>query len=345
MAYTTINKSTDYFNTKLYTGNGSAGHAITGVGHQPDLTWLVGGTLDRCLFDAVRGVSKRIRSNTTNAEDTTSGVTAFDTDGFTLGSSAEENQNGTAYTSWNWKANGQGSSNTAGSINTTYTSANTTSGFSIIKYPGNSTSGATIGHGLGVAPKVVIVKALNSASYDWGVYHASLGNTKNLRLNLTDAEATSTAFWNDTTPTSTLVYLGSNGTVNADSINYVAYCFAEVKGFSKFGLYEANGNADGPFIYTGFKPGFVMIKAKGQTESWYIMDTKRPGYNTNNYYYKPNNAEAQGTSTTLAMSLLSNGFKINNNDTSMNSSGQGYVYFAFAAAPLVGSNNIPANAR
>ena len=349
MAYTTINKSTDYFNTKLYSGSGAI-QTVSGVGFEPSWIWTKSRTNagNNRVVDQPRGLTKYIRPNGTNAEQTyTDAITAVNSDGFVLGADASNdfNANGQNYVSWNWKANGQGSSNTAGSINTTYTSANTTSGCSIITYTGNSTSGATIGHGLGVAPKVVIVKALNSASYDWGVYHASLGNTKNLRLNLTDAEATSTAFWNDTTPSSSLVYLGSNGTVNADSINYVAYCFSQIQGYSKFGLYEANGNADGPFIYTGFKPAFVMIKAKGQTEQWYIMDTKRPGYNTNNYYLKANATDAEGTSATLAMSLLSNGFKINNNDSSMNTSGQGYVYMAFAEAPLVGSNNVPCTAR
>jgi len=341
MAYSSIIKPQDYFNTKLYTGNGST-NAQTGVGFQPDMVWIKSRTnnSDHVITDAVRGVTKEIRPNKTDYEDTASnGLTTFGTDGFTVGDWTVVNLNSETYASWNWKANGAGSSNSDGSVTSTV-SANTTSGFSIVKFDPTGAA-CTIGHGLGVAPKVIIAKALNRTfSWVWG--GDAIGWNKYLELNETQAEATSTARWNDTAPTST-VFSVKNEYNNGD--NAIAYCFAEKKGFSKFGLYEGNGNADGAFVYTGFKPAWVMIKAKGQTESWYILDTKRPGRNNNNYYLIANNNGADGTSTSLAMSILSNGFKINNSDTSMNSSGQGYVYMAFAEAPLVGSNNVPCTAR
>ena len=345
MAYSTIPKSSSYFNTKLWTGTGAT-NAQTGLGFQPDLTWIKSrsNTYSHTWTDAIRGYTKHISSNTSNDEYSSSTeITSFDTDGFTLGTDAGVNNNGSTFVAWNWKANGSGSANSDGTISSTV-SVDTTSGFSIVKYTGNAVIGATVGHGLGVAPKMIIVKNLSSGSTDWVVYHEALGNTKRIKLNTTAAEETN-AFWNDTTPTSSVWSMNDNGDGNANGPDYIAYCFAEKTGFSKFGLYEANGNANGPFIYTGFKPAFVMIKAKGQTEQWYIMDNKRPGYNTNNYYLKANASDAEGTSATLAMSLLSNGFKINNNDSSMNTSGQGYVYMAFAEAPLVGSNNVPCTAR
>ena len=341
MAYSTINKSSLHFNTLLYSGNSSA-RSLTGVGFAPSFVWIKErtSTSDHMLFDQPRGVQKYISSNLNNAEATSAAMlTAFDSDGFSLGTGNDINDNGQTYVSWNWKGNGAGSSNSDGSVTSTV-SANTTSGFSIVKFDPTGAA-CTIGHGLGVAPKVIIAKALNRTfSWVWG--GDAIGWNKYLELNETQAEATSTARWNDTAPTST-VFSVKNEYNNGD--NAIAYCFAEKKGFSKFGLYEGNGNADGAFVYTGFKPAWVMIKAKGQTESWYILDTKRPGRNNNNYYLIANNNGADGTSTSLAMSILSNGFKINNSDTSMNSSGQGYVYMAFAEAPLVGSNNVPCTAR
>ena len=341
MAYSAITKAADYFNTLLYSGNSSV-RSLTGVGFEPSWVWIKErtSTSDHMLFDQPRGVEKYMSSNQDTIEQTSSTMlTAFDSDGFSLGTGNDINDNGQTYVSWNWKGNGAGSSNSDGSVTSTV-SANTTAGFSIVKFDPTGAA-CTIGHGLGVAPKVIIAKALNRTfSWVWG--GDAIGWNKYLELNETQAEATSTARWNDTAPTST-VFSVKNEYNNGD--NAIAYCFAEKKGFSKFGLYEGNGNADGAFVYTGFKPAWVMIKAKGQTESWYILDTKRPGRNNNNYYLIANNNGADGTSTSLAMSILSNGFKINNSDTSMNSSGQGYVYMAFAEAPLVGSNNVPCTAR
>ena len=344
MAYTTINKSTDYMNTKLYSGTGAI-QTVSGVGFEPSWIWTKSRTNagNHQVTDQVRGLTKYIRPNATNAEDTkTNAITAVNSDGFVLGadSSNDINASGQTYASWNWKANGSGSANSDGSINSTV-SVDTTSGFSIVSYTGTG-SNATVGHGLGVAPSMIITKSL-VATQEWCVYHKSLGATKYLFLNETGAEQTGSVYWQDTTPTSSVFSIGASGPTNSTSA-MIAYCFSEIQGFSKFGLYEANGNSDGPFIYTGFKPAFVMIKAKGQTESWYILDNKRPGYNTNNYYLNPNTTSAEGTSTTLANTLCSNGFKINNADTSMNTSGQGYIYMAFGQ-PIVSTNGDIATAR
>ena len=345
MAYSTIIKPSDYFDTKLYTGNGTS-QSITGLNFQPSWVWVKSrsNSQNNYLYDAVRGAGYQMYSDDKSGQNLdTGGVNSFNSDGFTIGSSGE-NANGYSQVAWNWKANGQGSSNTDGTINTTYTSASTTSGFSIVKYLGNDVSGATIGHGLGVVPKVVIVKALNSNSYDWGVYHASLGNTKNMRLNLTDGVATSTAFWNNTTPTSSVVSLGSNGTVNAGGINYVAYCFADIPGFSKMGEYAANANADGPFIYLGFKPACIILKQYNTNGSnWFLFDNKRVGFNIENYYIAPDTSGTEGTTDKLDM--LSNGFKIKTSNSDVN--GGDFIYMAWAETPFVANSgeSIPTTAR
>jgi len=349
MAYTTINKSTDYMNTKLYTGNGSTNTAQTGVGFQPDWTWIKerSSTSSHILTDAVRGANKSLSSNLAGNQSTeTQSLMSFDSDGFTVGSGGGVNENSQTYVAWNWKANGQGSSNTAGTINTTYTSVNTTSGFSIIQYTGNGSSGATIGHGLGVAPKLVIVKLTSGSGYDWGVYHASLGNTKNLRLNLTDAEATSTAFWNDTTPSSSLVTLGNNATVNGSGSTYIAYCFAGKQGFSKFGSYIGNGNDNGPFVYTGFKPAFLLLKMSSGSQGWFLVDNKRANpFNVIDASLHPNANAAEDTSSDFFVDFTSNGFKLRDSDAQLNGSGSTYIYMAFAESPFVSSSGVPTTAR
>ena len=342
MAYTTINKSTDYFNTKLYTGTGST-NAQTGVGFQPDWTWIKNRTAvgeGHHLYDAVRGVEKRLRSDSTSAESTVStGLTTFGTDGFTVGSNAGVNGNGNGIASWNWLANGAGSANTDGSISSTV-SANTTSGFSIVSYTGTGAN-ATVGHGLGVAPKMVILKSRANA-YNWGVYHASIGATKYLRLNSTNAEATSSAYFQDTAPTSTLITLGSDLNIN-DSGNMIAYCFAEKQGYSKFGSYTGNGNADGTFVYTGFKPAWVLIKRSSAAgDQWQLSDNKR-GINGAIKTLYPDSTEVETSGDSI--DFLSNGFKNKSSSVARNGSGSTYIYMAFAEAPLVGSNNIPATAR
>jgi hypothetical protein len=341
MAYTTINKSTDYFNTKLYTGTGSS-NALTGVGFQPDLTWIKSrsNSYEHKLTDAVRGVTKELHSNDTSAEGTdANGVTAFGSDGFTVGSTPGFNGSGATFASWNWKANGQGSSNTAGSINTTYTSANTTAGFSIIQYTGNGVAGATIGHGLGAVPKMLIVKQTNSSN-NWKVYHVSMGNNNIMNLNDTSAQAGNTAFWNDTTPTSTLITLGTNGAINGSGNTYIMYAFAEKTGYSKIGSYTGNGNSDGTFAYTGFKPAFLMVKNISTTDDWRMFDNRRPGMNVIDDELKANTSGSEGAGD--KMDFLSNGVKFRVS-TAVNASNT-YIYMAFGQS-LVGSNNVPCTAR
>jgi hypothetical protein len=344
MAYTVVDNPREYFNTVLYTGNGST-NAITGVGFQPDWVWVKGrtNTPNHYLFDSVRGVQKNIHSNTTDAEATGANtLTAFGSDGFTLGSDGDPNGSGQNYVGWNWLANGTGVSNTQGSIASTV-SANTTSGFSIVSYTGNATAGATVGHGLGVAPDVVICKQTGGAN-DWMSYHSVLGNTKSMRLNATDAVQTATTYWNDTSPTSIVFSLGSDTKGNASS-TMIAYCFAEKKGFSKFGSYTGNGSTDGTFIYTGFKPAYFVIKRTDTTENWYCTDIKRNPINpvTGNLLLL-NKTDAE-ISTSYPVDFLSNGFKIRGNNNITNASGGSYIYMAFAENPFVTSTSIPTTAR
>ena len=344
MAYISFQPK-DYFNTKLYTGTGSS-NAQTGVGFQPDWVWIKNRDAAEAhsLYDAVRGTQKVIYSNLTNGQATeTNGLSSFDSDGFTVGSSGAINGSSQNIVSWNWKANGQGSSNTDGSINTTYTSANTTSGFSISTYTGTGAN-ATVGHGLGVVPSVVIVKRY-SFQGDWIGYFKALGNTKNARFNTTDAADTNSTVWNSTTPTSSVFSVGTFGETNASGYTYVAYCFAPIKGFSAMGSYTGNQNANGTFTFTGFKPAFVMIKNATQSgDRWIIHDDKRDPDNGCNHRLFPDGNIVESTSTT-SLDFLSNGFKQRTDAGTSNTNGQTYIYMAFAEAPLVSSNGVPATAR
>jgi hypothetical protein len=345
MAYATISKPGLHFNTKLYTGNGSAGNAQTGVGFQPDFTWIKSrsATYNHGLYDVVRGVTKRIVSNNNNAEDTRAdALTAFGTDGFTLGTDNQVNANSATYASWNWKAGGAGSANTAGTINSTV-SVNTTAGFSIVKWTGNGVAGASIGHGLGVVPKLIIVKRLNDTA-NWTVYHASLGNTHRVELNDTGASTSDAGAWNNQTPTTTLFYTGNNLTVGNNGSNYIAYCFAEKRGYSKFGTYTGNGSTNGTFVYTGFKPAWVVFKRINSTGNWQLLDNKRLGYNPENRTLYPNGTNTDQNEDDA--DLLSTGFKLRSNGNDSNASGSTYIYLAFAAETLVDSTgNIVATAR
>jgi len=286
-----------------------------------------------------------MNQNSTGEQGTeTQSIISFDTDGYTVGSGGGVNQSSQTYVSWNWLAGGsQGSSNTDGTINTTYTSANTTSGFSIIQYNGNGTAGATIGHGLGVAPKFVIIKRLDTAS-NWIVGTGARGFDKFFYLNTTDAETDNAGTFNDTAPSSSLITLGSWNDVNNSSGTYIAYCFAEKTGFSNFGSYTGNGNANGPFVYTGFKPALFLLKESNGTNSWQIFDNKRPGYNLTDKYLKPNESAAE-VSGNNQIDILSNGVKLRSSNTGNNGSGQNFIYMAFAEAPLVSSNGVPVTAR
>ena len=347
MAYTTINKSSDYFNTKLYTGNGGT-QSITGVGFQSDFTWIKrrDTTNNHRVTDVIRGVTKEIYPDDPSAQDTrTGGLTAFGSDGFTVGDSAGYNANSGTYASWNWKAgttSGQ-ATNSYSTITPTSISFNQTSGFSIIKYLGNATAGAGVPHGLGVAPKMVMTKNLDSSTYGWYCYHASLGATKSLYLHTSDAEVTSNSRWNGWVPDATNVSLGTNHGVNGGSNNIIMYCFAEKTGYSKIGSYTGNGSADGSFVYTGFKPAFLMVKRTDSTGNWYINDTKRDPYNRMSHTLFPDLSDSE-TSTGWFVDCVSNGFKIRDTG-SVNQSGGSFIYMAFAEAPLVGTNNVPCTAR
>jgi hypothetical protein len=339
MAYSTISKPSLHFNTKLYTGTGSS-LALTGVGFQPDFTWIkcraAGSGTDHVLFDAVRGVTKALNSNDNSVEDTISNsLTAFGTDGFTVNGNGATGASGDTYVGWNWKANGAGSSNTDGSINSTV-SANTTAGFSIVSYTGTG-SLATIGHGLGVAPKVVIVKRYSAAA-DWVYYTTAIdGSLDYLFLNTTAAKADTSV----SVPTSTVF---SKSDTNNET--QIAYCFAEKKGFSKFGSYTGNGNADGTFVYTGFKPAFVIFKVTNDNDNWHMHDNKRTtnGGNPLNKVLYPNLNNLEGS---VDIDFLSNGFKPRSNNNAFNASGKPYIYMAFAEEPLVANvgQSIPATAR
>ena len=358
MAYTTIKKPSDYFNTKLYTGNGST-QSITGVGFQPDMTWIKsrttggGGNNNHCINDVVRAKGSfgypMIHPNLTASEyDPTSGnevITDFQSDGFDLGGNENSNYNTATYASWNWLANGTGVSNTDGSITSTV-SANTTSGFSIVSYSGNGTNGATVGHGLGVAPKTVIVKARTTGNtQNWFVNYPFGTGDGYIMLNSTNAgDGANSSVWNSTTPNSSTVTLGTTSGVNDASYDYIMYCFADVKGFSKFGSYVGNGNSDGTFVYTGFKPAFVLLKNYSAAgDSWQLHDNKRLGYNVDNNILFPNTSATESTADVI--DILSNGFKLRTTASGWNSSGGSYIYMCFAENPFVTSTSIPCTAR
>jgi len=355
MAYTTINKSTDYFNTKLYTGNNST-QSITGVGHQPDLIWVKArnDTANHTLTDAVRGTNSVLYSNQNQAPDTPSNaITSFNSDGFSVGSNGSFNANSINYVSWNWKAGTTGSGTSTGSgTGKAYTySVNTTGGFSIIKYIGNGSGGHTIPHHLGATPEFIIIKNLDSTA-DWRVYHVGVAsaNTRAMRLNSNDYYNTDTAYWNDTSPSSTVFTLGSSSELNGNNVNYIAYCYTPKTGYSKFGYYlGTNQGANGPFVYTGFKPAWVMIKLASHSGAhWNIKDIKRdynelgPGANPidNQLKADANTAETNGED----VDYVSNGFKIKANGLNIQDSDYRYIYIAFGQS-LVGSNNIPCLAR
>lgn len=340
MAYTTINKSTDYFNTKLYTGNGTTDTAITGVGFQPDLTWFKGrtNTENHFLFDAVRGATKRLIPNGTSSEATeTNSMKSFDSDGFTLGTMGEVNQNTINYASWNWKANGAGSSNTDGDVTSTV-SANQTAGFSIVTV--SNLNSNSFGHGLGAEPHLVIGKRTDDVA-NWRVYYKGIASGKSLFLNSTAGETTEGSRIASAN-SSTVTVTGSGNGGSAGTGTAVYYCFAPKKGFSKIGTYTGNGNADGAFVYTGFKPAFVMIKATSGTENWQMYDNKRLGYNVDNNMLRANLSNAEQTDDDI--DILSNGFKLRRNSGAFNNSGSTYIYIAIGQS-LVGSNNVPCTAR
>ena len=345
MAYTTIDDPTIYFNTKLYTGTGSE-LAITGLGFQPDWVWSKNRDQSEGhrLFDSVRGATKFIRSNNSDAEGTAAQtLKSFDSDGVTIGTDADMNTSSEKNVLWNWLAGGSASSNSNGTI-TSSVSASTTAGFSVVSYTGTNNN-QTVGHGLGAAPKVIILKN-RSTTNNWCVGHGSLGFTKHLALNETDAVGTSSVRFQDTAPTSTVYSVGAAGETNGSGNNIIAYCFAEKKGYSKFGSYTGNGSTDGTFVFCGFKPAFVILKCSSAISKWLIMDNKRPtsGGNPNNARLFADVSNTESTTSNM-LDFCSNGFKLRTTDTDHNASGSTNIYMAFAESPFVNSNGLPNNAK
>jgi hypothetical protein len=328
----------------IYTGNGTArniSNAVNGVSFQPDFVWLKnrGTAYGHVLQDSIRGTSVYLASNSTAAETAASLVTAFNSDGFAVSTSSVVNENIASIVGWQWKAGGTAVSNTAGTI-TSSVSANTTAGFSVVTYTGNGTSGATVGHGLGVAPSMYIVK-VRSTTESWITYHTSIGATNYLALNLTQASSAATAAWNNTAPTSTVFSLGNAGSTNGSGSTFVAYCFAAVAGYSAFGSYTGNGSADGPFVYTGFRPRLMMWKRTDATADWYMWDTTRDTYNGGGKVLWPNYNLAEtdyGTGSSGLWDILSNGFKLRTNSGGMNTNGANMIYMAFAESPFKFAN-------
>jgi hypothetical protein len=333
----TIKDGGKYFNTVLYTGNGSSTRAITGAGFSPDFVWIKSrsNNENNNLYDAVRGATNFLMSNSTSSDQANAAtLKSFDSDGFTVGDAALVNWNTWTYAAWCWDAGGTGSSNNAGTITSTV-SANASAGFSIVTYTGTG-SAATVGHGLGVAPSMIIVKNRNYAG-SWAVYHSKLTSAAYyLILNSTAGQANTSNMWNSTAPTSTVFSLGDDAFTNRLNDPHVAYCFSEVAGYSKFGSYTGNGSSDGPFVHTGFKIRFLLLK-KSTTGvangNWYLLDATRNEYNPVDKYILPNSSAAEGT-TTAHIDFLSNGFKVRTTNTDYNESGQTYIFAAFAELPF-----------
>jgi len=341
-----INKPSEYFNTKLYTGNNTS-TSITGVGFQPDLTWFKrrDSSAQHSWFDSVRGVTKQLTSNLTNADTTiTDALTSFDSDGFTLGVDSGNyiNFNSATYVSWSWLGANGTASNTDGSITSTV-SANTTSGFSIVSYTGNGTANSTIGHGLGTIPDFIIVKN-RTTTQSWGTKNPAYNSPSDpgvLYLNSTNATDSAQNVWGTSASFTTSTFTVGDWTgSNQSGSNFIAYCWSAKQGYSKFGKYTGNGSTDGTFIYLGFKPAFVMIKRTG-VEGWWMQDNKRTGFNPSNDRLEANDPAAEADLNSI--DILSNGFKCRQTYDGINLSGNSYIYMAFAEEPLVGDN--PATAR
>ena len=350
MAYTTIDDPAQYFNTVIYTGDGGSNRSVT-VDFQPDWVWIKerNGTNDQTIFDSVRGATKRLRANATEAEDTQANqLKSFDSDGFTLGSLSAVNSNGQNYVSWNWLAGGSASSNSDGSI-TSSVSASTTSGFSIVSWTGTGSTG-TLGHGLGVTPQMIIVKKRDTSGTDWITFGSVLGGTVGsefIKLNFVNAKTTglNTSWFNQTAPTSSVFTVGTQSDLNGSSATYIAYCFVEKKGYSKIGSFTGNGDNNGPFVYTGFRPAWIISKRTDNSSGgeWNILDNKRDTFNVADAKLEANNSDAEETDEMY--DILSNGFKITKGDGNINASGGTYIFMAFAESPFVNSNGIPTNAR
>ena len=319
-----------YMAATLYTGNGSTQSVTNAGSFKPDLVWYKDRSVarDHSLFDSVRGVNLGLSSNLTNAESSYSGVSAFNSTGFSLGNNINGNASGETYVGWQWQA-GQGStsSNTSGSITSTV-SVNATAGFSVVTYTAQASGTATIGHGLGVAPAMIFNKQRGTTG-SWATYHQSIGAANVVYLNLTNASAASSATWNNTAPTSSVFSLGS-GYAGAGTM--VAYCWSEIAGFSKFGSYTGNGSADGAFVYTGHRPRWLMVKRTDTTGDWWVWDSARNTFNVMTYYLAPNRSDAEFTANTI--DFLSNGFKFRDSSSGWNASGGTYIFASFAENPF-----------
>ena len=326
-AYTTIDDPEAYFQTKLYTGNADQ-QAITLDGDtdmQPDLVWIKtrAKTYDHIINDSVRGVNNTLRASTTGAESEYTHFSAFGSDGFTLENHNNVNESGDAYVAWCWKESA-------------------TAGFDIVAYTGNGTDDTDISHSLSAVPHLIIVKN-REATQPWRVQHKALGETYGMILNDTSAKDDDDTAWSDEAPTSSVFTLGTSANTNNNTEDFIAYCFSEKQGFSKFGSYTGNANADGPFIYTGFKPAFVMIKITTAVNDWNVWDNKRDPINLAHIRFRTNTGEAENPNSD-GFDILSNGFKIRNTYSEWNASGT-FIYAAFAEAPFVNSNGVPCNAR
>jgi hypothetical protein len=357
MAYTNIDDPSAYFQVKKWTGNAGT-NAITLDGNsdmRPDFMWHKeqNDTNGWHQFDSSRGVTKYLATQSTGAEGTFGGyLTSFDSNGFTANyGDSSMNSSGTAQCSWMWHCNGgTTSSNTDGSMTSTV-QANQDAGFSIVTYTGTG-SAATVGHGLSVAPKVIIVKARTGVPTSWAVFHKD-GSTSDddvFVLSSTIAKATYAGFWNNQYPSSSVFGISNDIWLNGNGVNYVAYCFAEKQGYSKFGSYVGNGNADGTFVYTGFKPAFVMVKNYSNSGyNWRILDSTRNTFNLTDLLLIANLGSAEFDGSThgdnIGMDFLSNGFKQRTAHTSINGSGMSYIYMAFAENPFTTSTGIPTTAR
>ena len=356
MAYTNIDDPSAYFQTGLYTGTGSE-LAITNDGNsnlQPDWIWIKNRTdasTNHHAHDTSRGTTATLFVNKNDAEETQSqSVKSVQSDGFTLGTWDGNNISSKNFVAWQWKANGgTTASNSVGNITSTV-QANPSAGFSIVTYTGNGVqTGKTVGHGLGAVPKMIISKDRGATSNvpNWRVYHEAIGNTKYLTLDTTAAAGTYND-WDNTTPTSTVYSVGGAGgytPTNTNNANYVAYVFADVQGYSKFGKYVGNGNANGPFVYTGFKPAFLIVKKSSDTGNWLLYDNKGESGNLIGDYFYPNLANAESGQTTNGYDFLSNGFKVRNVYGDGNVNGQTFIYMAFAENPFTTSTGIPTTAR
>ena len=344
--YTTIDDPGLYFNTKLYTGTGSS-LANTGVGFQPDWVWIKGrsGATEHVLTDSVRGVTKELSSDDTGAEETVAqGLTAFGSDGFTVGTDGSYNTSSATYTSWNWKAGTTSGivTNASTDITPSAYSFNQTAGFNVFKFTGAGNSGDTVAHGLGAIPEFIIIK-VTGTTHGWITYHGALGGTKNLNLETSNGAATAISRWNNTNPDSVNITLGNSNNVNGASTEYICYAFSGKQGYSKFGEYTGNGNAAGPFVYTGFKPAFLMCKRTDDASEWSMFDNKRNTFNVVNHHVYADLPNAEGDDDDL--DFTANGFKFRRDAGNTNGSGATYIYAAFAEAPFVNSNGVPCNAR